>query len=172
MMVQRRMAAVIAICASMTFLSGQSSGQERAGRLLSLGSDTASLRPLTADCIERAARVFGFEPVTLWAVLKVEGGRLGECLGNGNPARSWDCGPFQINTQHIPRLAELLQLSEQEVLRRLRDDGSFNALVAAWLLADARRSGGIGRYHSPSRDRAASWERRLHESIKRMDPSS
>ncbi|MDH0960913.1 lytic transglycosylase [Pseudomonas sp. o96-267] len=90
-------------------------------------SDEA-LTPLTPECLASAAERYELHPDILLAILIVEGGTVGQ-NNRGNANGSYDIGPFQLNTIHLPTLAKF-NITETE----LRNDGCLNAAVAAWHL--------------------------------------
>lgn len=84
--------------------------------------------PLTAQCIQRQAKRNGIHEDILFAILMVEGGTVGrDSKANGNG--TYDIGPFQINSMHRDKVAQLGVSEEQ-----LRNNGCINAAVAAWHL--------------------------------------
>lgn len=87
-----------------------------------------SFRPLTAECLASVADRYEIHVDVLLALLMVEGGTVGR-NSRANRNGSYDIGPFQLNTIHLPALAEL-GISEDE----LRNDGCLNAAVAGWHL--------------------------------------
>lgn len=113
------------------------------------GRDKVKLAPMTAltwDCISRAADYHEVPVAALLGILATEGGQLGEALSNTN--RTWDLGPFQINTCHVDKLA--LFGVDPFILTT---DSCLNASAAAWLLREQiNRSKDIweavGAYHS------------------------
>lgn len=134
---------------------------------------TGSTVPLADIDVRDAAAAFDLDPGLLYAVLALEAGRVGECLANMDKegtVRSWDCGPFGVNDQHCAKLAPIFRTDPETLRRRLRDDGRFNALIAAYLLADAVQRGDPGAYHSPETVRAARYRKRLHDQYIRMSP--
>lgn len=87
-----------------------------------------NFRPLTSECIATVAERYEIHVDVLLALLIVEGGTVGKnSRANGNG--SYDIGPFQLNTIHLPVLAEL-GVTEDD----LRNDGCLNAAVAGWHL--------------------------------------
>lgn len=83
-------------------------------------------------CITQAAQFYHL-PVSLFsAVLRTEGGRVGEVHRNKNG--SVDLGPAQINSTWLPALAKA------GITRRMvRKDGCLNVAIGAWILAQAMR---------------------------------
>ena len=121
--------------------------------------------PLTAACITAVALAYApvvGDPVPvleqdLYALLSVEGGKVGECVPNKDRAgrvTSRDCEPFQINTSNGPMLAGVFGTTTEEAMRRVTDDRCLNAHVAGWILVEKRRAAkgdrrdALGRYNS------------------------
>jgi hypothetical protein len=89
--------------------------------------------PLPADlktCALAAARRYHVHQELFLAVLATEGGRVGQVVRNRNG--SYDMGPAQINSIHLPELARL-GISREQVI----NDGCLNLQIGAWLLARA-----------------------------------
>ena len=135
----------------------------------------ATERPLTADCLVKAASAYSIHPDVLLAVLMVEGGSVGE---NSRPNKngSYDIGLFQLNSIHRDAIA---QLGITEDL--LRNDGCVNATVAAWHLrkvfppekeaqitTDADYLSAIAVYHSATPEFNAIYARKLRAVFERM----
>jgi hypothetical protein len=112
------------------------------------------LAPLTAVCLAAAAHAYKIPQSYLYAVLAVEGGRVGEAVLDKNGTS--DLGPFQINTSWGIAIARYWRLPVEEALILIRDDGCANAVVATAILRRcADESGGdmaaaVGLYHSHS----------------------
>lgn len=102
-----------------------------AGLIATQGSAMASTlaahrsNPLTLDCLRQVSAQYAIHPAILLAILMVEGGTVGRS-SNPNRNGTYDIGPFQINSIHLPELARL-GVSEAG----LRNDGCLNAAVAA-----------------------------------------
>lgn len=107
-----------------------------------------------ADCVQLTADRFGLPVSIIQAILKVEGGRVGQAVRNSNGTE--DLGPMQINTVWLPRLAEY-----GVTRRQLQHDRCVNILVGTWILASQLQAAkemegpaqrrlwwGIGAYHS------------------------
>lgn len=54
-------------------------------------------------CIERAAAHYQAHPDLVRAVLRTEGGKVGQIRRNKNG--TFDMGPMQVNSVHLPELA-------------------------------------------------------------------
>jgi hypothetical protein len=124
-----------------------------------------ALIPLTAGCITVAAIAFGHTEQAMRALLKVEGGTVGEVSVNKNG--TVDIGPFQINEQHVPMFQKILHADRAQTMNRLRDDGCFNALAAGYILklktlaAQGNQAKGMGLYHSATPDLMKAYQERL-----------
>lgn len=106
---------------------------------------------LTEAAVRETARVFDLQPAWLYVILGVERGKVGQCLSNTND--TYDCGPFQVNSVHLPMFARLLNMETQRVYQLLRDNGPFNCLAAGYLLRAAINDAGsvyegMGYYHN------------------------
>jgi len=81
----------------------------------------------------------------LYAILDVEGGRVGEAWLNTNG--SYDMGPMQINSLWLRALARQ-GVSENDLI----NDGCRNVHAGAWILAREMQTrkgmAGVGAYHS------------------------
>lgn len=55
-------------------------------------------------CVQRAAAHYGAHPDIVRAVLRTEGGKIGQIRRNKDG--SFDMGPMQINSVHLPELAK------------------------------------------------------------------
>jgi len=108
--------------------------------------------PLTAACIGMVATAYHVPEVDMWALLAQEHGKIGEISTNKN--RTFDIGPFQINSRWLGSFTQLWRLpSQQETLERLRDHGCWNAAAAGAIYRyEFDRSGdrrtALGLYHS------------------------
>lgn len=119
------------------------------------------LVPLTAACIAAAAHAYDLPPVYLHAILKVEGGKVGQAVHNTND--TWDLGPFQINSSWGPAIGRYWNIPAAKALERVRDNGCANATIAAAILKKAliETKGdypkAIGFYHSHTEKLAATY---------------
>ncbi len=119
------------------------------------------LAPLTAICLATAAQAYQIPSTYLYAILAVEGGRVGEAVHNRNGTD--DLGPFQINTAWGPALGRYWHLPVERALEQVRDDGCANAIIASAILkkmliesrGDFPKA--IGFYHSHSQGLANSY---------------
>lgn len=129
-------------------------------------------RPVTAQCVLEEAQRQQIEPIKLVSVLSHEAGRVGQFTPNSNG--SYDIGPMQVNTVHLPDLAKTYGLPKSTVAQLLAYDGCFNVAVGSWLLRQATNAvngdfwRGIGRYHSRTPERANSYILRVHGSMQKL----
>ncbi|KXV74682.1 conjugal transfer protein TrbN [Acetobacter malorum] len=87
--------------------------------------------PLSHDlsaCVTEAAKRYRLPELLYRAILLTEGGAVGRT--SPNPNGSYDIGPAQINSSHLPELAKA-GISRE----RLLNDGCLNIHVGAWILA-------------------------------------
>jgi hypothetical protein len=107
---------------------------------------------LTAACLATASHAFQLPVIDLYAILKIEGGQVGQAVHNGNG--SDDLGPFQINTAWGPAIGRYWRLSIPDALDRVWDDGCANAVIASAILRKVLNETrgdlpkAIGLYHS------------------------
>jgi hypothetical protein len=104
-----------------------------------------------AACLMVAAQTYAVPPGVLLAIMQVEGGRIGQEVGNTNG--SFDLGPMQVNTVWMPQLAKRWGVSQAQARQWVRDDGCVNMGVSAWILRQRiNQTGslwqGIAGYHS------------------------
>ena len=115
---------------------------------------SGSAQAAQTDCVQLAADRYGLPVSVIQAILKVEGGRVGQAVSNSNGTE--DLGPMQINTVWLPRLAAYGVTRQQ-----LQNDRCINILVGSWILAGQLKTAknmqgsvqrrvwwGIGAYHS------------------------
>jgi hypothetical protein len=119
------------------------------------------LAPLTAVCLATAAHAYHLPETYLYAILKTEGGSVGQAVHNKNGTD--DLGPFQINTAWGPAIGRYWHVSVPRALEHVRDDGCANALIASAILkkmlietrGDFPKA--IGFYHSHTAALAATY---------------
>lgn len=104
-----------------------------------------------AACLLIAAQTYQVPPGVLLGIMQVEGGRIGQAVGNTNG--SYDLGPMQVNTVWLPTLARKWNTNQSTAMRWLRDDGCVNMAVSAWILRQRINYtgdlwSGIAGYHS------------------------
>lgn len=116
-----------------------------AALILSLASRLAG-----AFCFEDAGQRYGVAPELLRAIAKVESSMNASAVNGSHAARtgSTDLGLMQINSSHLPRLAQWGITREA-----LMTDACLNVMVGAWLLVQHMdRNGqdwnGIGSYNA------------------------
>lgn len=91
------------------------------------------LVPLTVQCVVDAAAAYHLPQAPLWAILRVEGGHIGQAVRNTNG--SLDFGPFQVNSSWVPAFRVYWKLPSNAVtVAQLRDNGCWNAYAAAAIL--------------------------------------
>jgi hypothetical protein len=123
------------------------------------------LAPLTAACIATAAGAYRIPESSLYAILAIEGGRVGQSVPDKNGTS--DLGPFQINTRWGGSLALYWNLPVSEALERVRDDGCANAVAASAILkgvlneAHGDFATALGLYHSHSRELGESYRQKV-----------
>jgi hypothetical protein len=90
------------------------------------------LAPLTAACLATAAHAYHLPELYLYAILKTEGGQVGQAVLNTNG--TYDLGPFQINSSWGPAIGRYWHVSVPTALQHVRDNGCANALIASAIL--------------------------------------
>lgn len=89
----------------------------------------AFFQPVTAACVRDASEFWGVHEDILYAVMMVEQGTVGK-VSRANKNGTYDIGPMQINSIHLPKLKRRGITEEM-----LRNDGCLNIEVAASFLA-------------------------------------
>lgn len=117
-------------------------------------------------CVTNAARHYGVPELPFRAVLAAEGGRPGDKRPNSNG--SFDFGRAQINSIHLPTLAQW-GIREGD----LRWNDCLNVHIAAWRLRlEIDRVGdlwrGIGNYHSRTPGLNAKYQQRVRAHLARI----
>lgn len=129
----------------------------------------SGLSPVRAKCIVDAANRFGVPVSMILTVLDVEGGEVGVAAGNRN--KTWDLGPMQINTCHLPELSPY-GITSDDLIR----NGCLNIQVGAYLLKGhlvntrGKRLEAVARYHSlrePHKGRYRKKAERAYMSLKK-----
>ncbi len=121
------------------------------------------LAPLTAACLASAAHGYQLPRVYLTAILKIEGGRVGQAVPNTNG--TWDLGPFQINSAWGPAIGRYWHMPPQQALLWVRDNGCANVVIASAILkrylleAKGDYPKAIGFYHSHTEALAATYRK-------------
>lgn len=100
-----------------------------------------------SKCLLDASKRFRVPVSVILTILDVEGGEIGSREGNRNG--TWDLGPMQVNTCHLPEVAGF-----GITKRDLENNGCLNIQVGTWLLRNHLNATGgnvlesVGRYHS------------------------
>jgi hypothetical protein len=124
-----------------------------------------------AECVAYTAATFDLSPQLLLAIMKAEGGRVGQESRNSNGTH--DLGPNQVNSTWLPILA-IYHIT----LEQVRDDGCINEWVGGWILRLALDSTtgfwrGVGAYHSrttsPGHDINGEYAVRVSRNLDRLN---
>lgn len=91
-----------------------------------------------ATCWQLAANRYQIDPLLLYAIAKVESG-LNPAARNRNSDGSRDIGLMQINSRHLPALAQF-GIGEQQLISQ----PCTSVMVGAWILAGFIREKGYG----------------------------
>lgn len=91
-----------------------------------------------ANCWQLAASRYHVDPLLLYAIAKVESG-LNPHARNVNSDGSQDIGLMQINSRHLPTLAQY-GITEQHLISQ----PCTSVIVGAWILAGFIREKGYG----------------------------
>lgn len=91
-----------------------------------------------ADCWQLAASRYHIDPLLLYAIAKVESG-LNPNARNINSDSSQDIGLMQINSRHLPTLAQW-GITEQNLITQ----PCTSVMVGAWILAGFIQQKGYG----------------------------
>jgi soluble lytic murein transglycosylase-like protein len=129
------------------------------------------------DCVQLAADRYGLPVSVVHAILKVEGGRVGQAVRNSDGSE--DLGPMQINTVWLPRLARYGITRQQ-----LQQDRCINILVGSWILARQLETAknmkgpvqrrvwwGIGAYHSRTPQHNVSYALKVWRALRVAPPA-
>lgn len=136
-------------------------------------SDLPPEQPLTLMqvdyCVSQAAKQYpGASPWMLKTLLAVEGGQIGTIRKNTDG--SYDLGPMQINTIHVPSIYRQLGITARELVF----NACKNIFAGAWLLsghmkdADGHYWLAMGNYHSKTPSRRAIYLRKVGEAYSRL----
>ena len=128
--------------------------------------------PALAACLMAAASTYQVPPAVLLGIMHVEGGRVGQAVGNTNG--SYDLGPMQINTVHLPEVAGAWRISKSQAYNMIKNDGCVNVHVAAWILRKGINSSnnltlGIAYYHSRTPKFGYVYARKVIGAMKQMN---
>ncbi len=117
-------------------------------------------------CIVQAAAHYQAHPDIIRAVIRTEGGKVGQIRQNKNG--SFDMGPMQINSVHLPELAKYgitqVMLANNECLNIYI--GTYylqrNILTAPHFWA------GVGNYHSSTPERNIAYRYRVWDNLTKV----
>lgn len=119
--------------------------------------------PVMVQCFSEETSRQGISPLLAISVMAHENGRVGAISRNTDG--SYDMGPMQINSIHLPELAKITGLRPDQVRAQIINDPCANLSVGVWLLRRAiNREGavwkGVAAYHSrtPSKGAAYAWK--------------
>ncbi|WP_157896835.1 lytic transglycosylase domain-containing protein [Acidovorax carolinensis] len=140
------------------------------------GQLSVPYKPLTAKCLLEESKRNSIQLIQLLGVLKTEDGRVG--MMKKNTDSSYDLGPMQINTVHVPELVKIYGVPAQTITSLIANDGCFNVAIGAWLLR--KRSNevggdfwlGIGRYHSKTPRYSTRYILSVHSNINEIISNS
>lgn len=114
-------------------------------------------------CIVRAATHYGAHPDIVRAVQRAENGRPGQIRRNKDG--SFDMGPMQVNSVHLPELAKwgITQMA-------LTNDECLNLHIGTYYLQKAIITAphfwkGVGKYHSNTPVKNVSYQYRVWDKL-------
>lgn len=115
--------------------------------------------PYTETCIQQAVQEYGTHPDLIRAVMAQEAGKVGQVRFNRDG--SFDMGPMQINSVHLPELAPFGITKEM-----LTNNECLNIAIGTYYLQLAiMKSGdfwvGVGNYHSRTPDKNVGYQVRV-----------
>jgi hypothetical protein len=120
-------------------------------------------------CVSQAAKQYpGASPWMLKTLLAVEGGQIGTIRKNTDG--SYDLGPMQINTIHVPTIYRQLGITARELVF----NACKNIFAGAWLLSGHMKDSdgqywlAMGNYHSKTPSRRAIYLRKVGEAYTRL----
>lgn len=121
---------------------------------------------LREACIVRAAAHYGAHPDIIRAVVRTEGGKVGKIRYNKDG--SFDMGPMQINSVHLPELAKygITQTS-------LTNDECLNIHIGTYYLQKHIVTAphfwnGVGRYYSKTPTKNVSYQHRVWSNLEKL----
>lgn len=91
----------------------------------------------TLACLTAASQHERVPRSVLLILLYVEGGRLGSTVRNDNG--TFDLGPMQVNSSHVPEIARRWHTTPARAWRALRDNPCANIEAGSHILTDALR---------------------------------
>ncbi|MFM0265567.1 lytic transglycosylase domain-containing protein [Paraburkholderia sediminicola] len=115
--------------------------------------------PYTETCIQQAVQEYGTHPDLIRAVMAQEAGEVGQVRFNKDG--SFDMGPMQVNSVHLPELARFGITKEM-----LTNNECLNIVIGTYYLQLAiMKSGdfwvGVGNYHSRTPDKNVGYQVRV-----------
>ncbi|MGV6807365.1 MAG: lytic transglycosylase domain-containing protein [bacterium] len=126
------------------------------------------------ECVDRASARYGIPSSLIHAVLKVEGGEVGQFNTNTNGTE--DIGPMQINSVWLPTLEEF-GISREQLLH----DRCINIFIGSWILSrqllrakqmpgplQRRIWWGVGAYHSRTPELNVRYATRVWEAMQKL----
>lgn len=118
------------------------------------------------QCVDSAARRFNVNPQLILAVMRTEGGTTGKVTWNKNG--SYDMGLMQINSIHLPELAQLGYSRDT-----LINNGCANIFAGTYKLRQAIDGGqdfwhGVSRYHSKTPEKGAVYLGRVVTNLRQI----
>ncbi|MDH0342145.1 lytic transglycosylase domain-containing protein [Chromobacterium haemolyticum] len=127
--------------------------------------DMPALPPSSARevCIIQAAARYQENPVLIRAVLRVENGKVGQIRWNKNG--TFDMGPMQINSIHLPELAPY-GITEA----KLTNDECLNIHIGTYYVKKNILAGkdfwhGVGSYHSKTPSKNIAYQYRVWNQV-------
>lgn len=119
-----------------------------------------------SECVAGAAQHYRVHPAVILAVMRQEGGRVGQVSTNRNG--TYDIGPMQINSSHLGELSRY-GISRSALL----NDGCLNIYIGTWLLkremvASGSLWSGIGQYHSHTPSLSVDYQWRIWNRLKQL----
>lgn len=132
-----------------------------------------ALNSVIATCLMLAAQNYNVPPAVMLGIMHVEGGRVGQAVGPNNNG-TYDLGPMQINTMHLPQLARYWKVNTNTAMKMVKDDACINVNVAAWILRQRLNESGnltlaIAHYHSKTPKFGYVYARKVIGAMKRME---
>lgn len=126
---------------------------------------------LLAMCVLLASHTYQVPPAAIVGILHVEGGRVGQAVGNTNGSQ--DLGPMQVNTIWMPKLAQIWGVDKETAKQRVRDNGCVNVHVGAWILKQrmietGSLHAGIAAYHSYTPALGRAYAGKVYAALKRL----
>lgn len=132
-----------------------------------------AINSVIATCLMLAAQNYNVPPAVMLGIMHVEGGRVGQAVGP-NKNGTYDLGPMQVNTMHLPQLARFWKVNNSTAMKMVKDDACVNVNVAAWILRQRLNESGnltlaIAHYHSKTPKFGYVYARKVIGAMKRMD---